>query len=69
MSNQEIKGLSLSALKMKLSNMGMSLDRMDHPKHYYEKLYLEKSNAKNKVTRNDTPFYHEHIINKLMYKK
>ena len=64
MSNQEIKGLSLSALKMKLSNMGMSLDRMDHPKHYYEKLYLEKSNAKNKVTRNDTPFYHEHIINR-----
>lgn len=64
MSNQEIKGLSLSALKMKLSNMGMSLDRIDHPKHYYEKLYLEKSNAKNKVTRNDTPFYHENIINR-----
>ena len=64
MSNQEIKGLSLSALKMKLSNMVMSLDRVDHPKHYYEKLYLEKSNAKNKVTRNDTPFYHERIINR-----
>jgi len=64
MSNQEIKGLSLSELKMKLSNMGMSLDRADHPKHYYEKLYLEKSNAKNKVTRNDTPFYQEHIINR-----
>ena len=64
MSNQEIKGLSLSELKMKLSNMGMSLDRADHPKNYYEKLYLEKSNAKNKVTRNDTPFYHERIINR-----
>ena len=64
MSNQEIKDLSISVLNMKLTNMGVSLDSIEHPKHYYEKMYLDKSNAKNKVTRNDTSFYHEHIINR-----
>ena len=64
MSNQDIKGLSKSELKMKLSKMGMSLDKREHPKNYYEKMYLNTSNAKNKVTRNNTPFYNERIINR-----
>ena len=53
-----------SDYKLKLSQMGVSLDRTDHPLNYYKQMYLEKSNAKNKVTRNDTPFYHEQIMNK-----
>ena len=62
MSYQGIETLSKSELKAKLNKMGMSLDRNDHPKNYYKKLYLEKSNAKNKVTRDNTPFYQEQII-------
>ncbi len=42
----------------------MSLDRSDHPKNYYMKMYLEKSNAKNKITRDNTPFYSEQIISR-----
>ena len=57
MSLQEIEGLSKADLKNKLSQMGMSLDRDDHPREYYAQLYLEKSNAKNKITRDNTPFY------------
>ena len=64
MSNKEKKSLSSSAYKMKLEQMGMSFDRTYHPESYYEKLYLTTSNAKNKVTRNNTPFYHEKMINK-----
>ena len=62
MSFQEIENLSKTDLKNKLSQMGMSLDRIDHPRDYYAQLYLEKSNAKNKVTRGNTPFYKNKIL-------
>ena len=44
--------------------MGMSLDRTKHSKDYYAQLYLDKSNAKNKITRDNTSFYNENIINR-----
>ena len=62
MSFQQIKGLSKSDLKNKLFQMGMSLDRDDHPRDYYAQLYLEKSNAKNKITRDNTPFYNNKML-------
>ena len=62
MSFQEIENLRKTDLKNKLSQMGMSLDRIDHPRDYYAQLYLEKSNAKNKVTRGNTPFYKNKIL-------
>ena len=62
MSFQEIEKLSKSHLKMKLAQMGISFDRSDHPKNYYVQLYLDKSNAKNKVTRDNTSFYNEGIL-------
>ena len=61
MNSRQAKALSVADLKFKLGRMGMSLDKSDHPKDYYVKLYLDKSNAKNKVTRNNTPFYNEQI--------
>ena len=64
MSKQDKKGLTGSSYKMRLEQMGMSFDRMYHPESYYEKMYLTTSNAKSKVTRNNTPFYHEQIINR-----
>ena len=63
MSYQEIEGLSKADLKNKLSQMGMSLDRNDHPRDYYVQLYIEKSNAKNKITRDNTPFYNNQMLN------
>jgi hypothetical protein len=42
--------------------MGTSLDKNDHPKSYYEKLYLEKMNAKNKRTRSNNIFGREQIL-------
>ena len=63
MSNKELEGLSKADIKSKLVNMGMSLDRTDHPKEYYVNLYLEKSQAKNKVTRDNTTFYNPQFIN------
>ena len=62
MSSQEIEGLSKAELKNRLTNMGMSLDRDDHPRDYYVQLYLEKSNAKNKITRDNTPFYKQKLL-------
>ena len=62
MSFQEIEGLSKADLKNKLSQMGMSLYRDDRPRDYYVQLYLEKSNAKNKITRDNTPFYNNKIL-------
>ena len=59
MSVQELKSQSKKGIKNRLSLMGMSLDHTNHPKEYYIKLYLEKSNAKNKITRGNTPFYKE----------
>ena len=44
--------------------MGMSLDRTKHSKDYYAQLYIDKSNAKNKITRDNTSFYNENIINR-----
>ena len=62
MSYQEIENLSKADLKNKLSQMGMSLDRNDHPRDYYAQMYIEKSNAKNKITRDNTPFYKEQML-------
>lgn len=42
--------------------MGTSLDKNDHPKSYYEKLYLSKLNAKNKRTRSNNPFSREQLL-------
>ena len=64
MSNRNLKNYTKPELKSKLAQMGMSLDRSDHPRNYYMQMYLEKSNAKNKVTRDNTPFYSEQIINR-----
>ena len=67
MSYREKDFLSESDFKLKLAKMGYSLDRTDHPKNYYKNMYFEKSNAKNKITRDNTPFYQEdfgQIINK-----
>ena len=64
MSYPEIKDLTKADLKLKLSKMGMSLDRTKHPKDYYAQLYLDKSNAKNKITRDNTSFYNESIISR-----
>ena len=43
--------------------MSMSLDRIDHPRDYYVQLYIEKSNAKNKITRDNTSFYKNQMLN------
>ena len=67
MSYRDKDYLSESNFKVKLVKMGYSLDRADHPKNYYKNMYYEKSNAKNKITRDNTPFYQEdfdQIINK-----
>ena len=64
MSNREKESLLKSDYKSKLNKMGVSLDRTDHPLNYYKHMFYEKSNAKSKVTRNNTPFYKEQIINK-----
>ena len=63
MSKRFKESLSESEFKSKLNRMGISLDRTYHPLNYYKQMYYEKSNAKNKITRNNTPFYRE-IINK-----
>ena len=64
MSHQTKESLLESEYKSKLNRMGVSLDRSYHPLNYYKEMYFDKSNAKNKVTRNNTPFYREQIINK-----
>ena len=64
MSNKRMKALLESGYKRKLEQMGMSFNRTDQPDNYYEKIYLNTSNAKNKVTRNNTPFYKDDIINR-----
>ena len=58
MSNRE----TILDFKSKLNRMGVSLDRTDHPLNYYKEMYFEKSNAKNKVTRDNTSFYNEGIL-------
>ncbi len=63
MSTSQIKNLSKNELKSILMKMGTSLDKIDRPKSYYEKLYLEKMNAKNKRTRSNNIFGREHILN------
>ena len=60
----EIRNLPKGDIKYKLSQMGMSFDRTNYPKEHYVQLYLDKSNAKNKVTRNNTPFNKEKIMNR-----
>ena len=64
MSHQTKQSLLESEYKSKLNRMGVSLDRSYHPLNYYKEMYFDKSNAKNKVTRNNTPFYREQIINR-----
>ena len=64
MSTREKESLLKSDYKSKLNRMGVSLDRTDHPLNYYKQLFYEKSNAKSKVTRNNTPFYKEQIMAK-----
>ena len=63
MSTSIAKNMSKSELKSMLMKMGTSLDKDDHPKSYYEKLYLEKMNAKNKRTRSNNIFGREQILN------
>ena len=62
MSYQEVENLSKAELKNKLFQMGMSLDKKNHPRDYYVEMYLEKSNAKNKITRDNTPFNREQML-------
>ena len=62
MSYEEIEGLSKTDLKSKLSQMVMPLDRNAHPRDYYAKIYPEKSYAKNKITRDNTPFYRNQML-------
>ena len=63
MSTSIAKNMSKNELKSMLMKMGTSLDKDDHPKSYYEKLYLEKMNAKNKRTRSNNIFGREQILN------
>ena len=63
MSYEEIEGLTKTDLKSKLSQMGIPLDRNDHPRDNYVQLYNpEKSYAKNKITRDNTPFYGNQML-------
>ena len=62
MSYPNINDLTIADLRQKLGKMGMSLDKKEHTKDYYVQLYLDKSNAKGKITRGNTPFYNENII-------
>ena len=62
MSYEEIEGLSKTDLKSKLSQMVMPLDRNAHPRDYYVQIYPEKSYAKNKITRDNTPFYRNQML-------
>ena len=64
MSFPEIEDLTEAELKAKLSKMGMSFDRIKHPKDYYIQLYLDRSNTKSRITRGNTPFYKKKIINR-----
>ena len=64
MSLPELKDLTKADIRSKLFKMGVSLDRTNHPKDYYVQLYLDKSNAKSKITRRNKPFYNENIINR-----
>ena len=43
--------------------MGISIDKNEHDKSYYEKLYLEQMNAKNKFTRNNNYFGRKQLLN------
>jgi hypothetical protein len=52
MSNKRMKTLLESGYKRKLEQMGMSFNRTDQPDNYYEKIYLNTSNAKNKTKHN-----------------
>ena len=63
MSTSQVKSMSKNELKSILMKIGTSLDKDDHPKSYYEKLYLEKMNAKNKRTRSNNIFGREQILN------
>ena len=52
----EIKSWSKNELKTRLTKMGMSFDKTEHPKSYFLNLYLEKFNAKNGITRSKNSF-------------
>ena len=64
MSLSQLEKMTKAELRNKLSQMGMSLDRNEHPKEYYINLYLEKFNAKHKITRGNTPFYTKGMLRK-----
>ena len=62
MSHSQIKDWSKNELKNRLLKMGISIDKNEHPKSYYENLYLEQMNTKNKITRNNHPFGKEQLL-------
>ena len=62
MSRSQVKDWSKNELKNRLLKMGISIDKNEHPKSYYENLYLEQMNTKNKITRNNHPFGKEQLL-------
>ena len=62
MSHSQVKDWSKNELKNRLLKMGISIDKNEHPKSYYENLYLEQMNTKNKITRNNHPFGKEQLL-------
>ena len=56
MSYSQMKNWSKNELKNRLLKMGISLDKNEHEREYYENLYLQQLNAKNKFTRNNNYF-------------
>ena len=56
MSYSQMKNWSKNELKNRLLKMGISLDKNEHDREYYENLYLQQLNAKNKFTRNNNYF-------------
>ena len=63
MSYSQMKSWSKNELKNRLLKMGISIDKNEHDKSYYEKLYLEQMNAKNKFTRNNNYFGRKQLLN------
>ena len=62
MSYEETEGLTKMDLKNKFSQIGMPLERNDYPREYYAQFYPEKSNSKNKITRDNTPLYRNQML-------
>ena len=62
MSDSQVKNMSKNEIKNMLMKMGVSLDKNEHEKSYYENLYLKICNKKNKRTRSNNLYYREQFL-------